>query len=100
MLCVAEGQVDYSVGAAYLSDDRDARRSVAEAEIARVLSLRPNDALAHEIMGGILIETKRADQGIAEFERALALDPNLANCSRAHGSRQDIRRSPRRNWSP
>ena len=42
----------------------------------------PNDALAHEIMGGILIQTKRADQGIAEFERALALDPNLAA---AHG---------------
>ncbi len=33
-------------------------------------------------MGGILIETNRADQGIAELERALALDPNLAT---AHG---------------
>ena len=33
-------------------------------------------------MGGILVETKRAEQGIAEFKRALALDPNLAN---AHG---------------
>ena len=76
------GRVDYSVGAAFLSDDRDARLAAAEAEIAKVLSLRPNDALAHEIMGGILIETKRADQGIAEFERALALDPNLAT---AHG---------------
>ena len=29
-------------------------------------------------MGGILNQTKRSDQGIAEFERALALDPNLA----------------------
>ena len=77
-----EGQVDYSVGAAYLSDDRDARLSVAEAEIARVLALRPNDAQAHEFMGGILVETKRAEQGIAEFKRALVLDPNLAN---AHG---------------
>ncbi len=76
------GRVDYSVGGALLSDDRDARLAAAEAEIARVLSLRPNDALAHEIMGGILIQTKRADQGIAEFERALALDPNLAA---AHG---------------
>ena len=76
------GRVDYSVGAAYLSDDREARLAAAETAIAKVLSLRPNDALAHEIMGGILIETKRADQGIAEFERALALDPNLAT---AHG---------------
>ena len=76
------GQVDYSVGGAFLSDDRDARFTAAEAEIAKVLSLRPNDALAHEIMGGILTQTKRVDQGIAEFERALALDPNLAV---AHG---------------
>ena len=76
------GRVDYSVGAAYLSDDRDARLAAAEATIAKVLSQRPDDALAHEIMGGILIETRRADQGVAEFERALALDPNLAT---AHG---------------
>ena len=54
----------------------------AETAIAKVLSLRPNDALAHEIMGGILNQTKRSDQGIAELERALALDPNLAI---AHG---------------
>ena len=33
-------------------------------------------------MGGILVETKHAEEGIAEFKRALALDPNLAN---AHG---------------
>ena len=76
------GRVDYTVGGAFLSDDRDARLAAAEAKIARVLSLRPNDALAHEIMGGILTQTKRADQGIAEYERALALDPNLAV---AHG---------------
>ena len=74
-----EGQVDYTVGAAYLSDDRDARLAAAEAEIAKVLALRPNDAQAHEFMGGILVETKRAEQGIAEFKRALVLDPNLAN---------------------
>ena len=76
------GRVDYSVGGAFLSDDRDARLAAAEAKIAKVLSLRPNDALAHEIMGGILNQTNRSDQGIAEFERALALDPNLAA---AHG---------------
>ena len=74
-----EGQVDYTVGAAYLSDDRDARLAAAEGEIVKVLALRPNDAQAHEFMGGILVETKHADQGIAEFKRALALDPNLAN---------------------
>jgi len=77
------GRVDYGVGGAYLSNDRDARLAAAETTIAKVLSsLRPNDALAHEIMGGILNQTGRSDQGIAELERALALDPNLAT---AHG---------------
>jgi tetratricopeptide (TPR) repeat protein len=76
------GRVDYSVGGGHLSDDRDARLAAAEATIAKVLSLRPNDALAHEIMGGVLNQTNRSAQGIAEFERALALYPNLAT---AHG---------------
>ena len=76
------GRVDYSLGGARLSDDFDARLAAAETTIAKVLSLRPNDPLAHEIMGGILNQTHRSEQGIAEFERALALDPNLAT---AHG---------------
>ena len=76
------GRVDYTIGGAFLSDDRDARLAAAEGAIAKVLSKRPNDALAHEIMGGILNQTSRSDQGIAELERALALDPNLAI---AHG---------------
>jgi adenylate cyclase len=76
------GRVDYSVGGARLSDDFDARLAAAEKTIAKVLSLRPNDPLAHEIMGGVLNQTHRSEQGIAEFERALALDPNLAT---AHG---------------
>ena len=76
------GRVDYTVGEAFLSDDRDARLAAAEATIAKVLSQRPNDARAHEVLGGILNQTKRSEQGIAELERALVLDPNLAA---AHG---------------
>jgi TolB-like protein/class 3 adenylate cyclase len=76
------GRLDYEIGASFLSDDRDARLAAAETTMAKVLSLRPNDALAHEIIGAVLNQTKRSDQGIAEFERALALDPNLAT---AHG---------------
>ena len=76
------GRADFEVGAAFLSDDRPARLASAEATMGKVLSLRPNDALAHEILGGVLNQTKRTAQAIAEFERALALDPNLAA---AHG---------------
>ena len=76
------GMADFEVGAAFLSDDRAARLASAEATITKVLSLRPNDALAHEVLGHILSQTNRGPQAIAEFERALALDPNLAA---AHG---------------
>ena len=72
------GRADFEVGAAFLSDDRPARLASAEATIDKVLSLRPNDALAHEILGLVQMQTNRAAQAIAEFERALALDPNLA----------------------
>ena len=72
------GRADFEVGAAFLSDDRPARLASAEATMDKVLSLRPNDALAHEILGLAQMQTNRAAQAIAEFERALALDPNLA----------------------
>jgi TolB-like protein/class 3 adenylate cyclase len=76
------GRADVAVGAAFLSDDRPARLAAAEATIGKVLSLRPNDARAHEVLGFALNQTKRTAEAIAEFERALALDPNLAA---AHG---------------
>jgi tetratricopeptide (TPR) repeat protein len=76
------GRVDANMGASFLSDDRSARLMAAEATIGRVLSQRPDDPLAHEILGSVLHQTKRPDQAIAELERALALDPNLAA---AHG---------------
>jgi TolB-like protein/Tfp pilus assembly protein PilF len=76
------GRADFEVGAAFLSDDRPARLASAETTMGKVLSLRPNDARAHEVLGSTLNQTKRTAQAIAEFERALALDPNLAD---AHG---------------
>jgi TolB-like protein/class 3 adenylate cyclase len=76
------GRADFEVGAAFLSDDRPARLATAEATMGKVLSLRPNDARAHEVLGAVQNQTKRAVQATAEFERALALDPNLAA---AHG---------------
>jgi hypothetical protein len=42
-----------------------------------VLSLRPDDAQAHIVLGLSEIFTNRGAEGIAELERALALDSNL-----------------------
>ena len=78
---VGLARVDAVLGGAVMTDDYSARFAAAEKTITKVLSLAPNHASAHAILGLVQISTKRAAQGIAECERALALDRNLA---RAH----------------
>ena len=78
---VGLARVDVSLGAAVMTDDWSARFAAAETTITKALSLAPNHALAHVILGVVQMFTNRAAQGIAECEQALALDRNLA---RAH----------------
>lgn len=54
----------------------------AEAVLIRALSIAPQHAMAHMLLGAVQMFTNRAAQGIAECEQALALDRNLAS---AHG---------------
>ena len=75
---VGAAQVDSALGGNLFTDDRIARLAVAEKALIKALSLVPNHAVAHVALGIVLILTKRAAQGIAECERALALDRNLA----------------------
>src|ERR1700741_3007419 len=70
---------DAQVGAMFMTDDRTARFAAAEAASIRALSLAPNHAFAHLIFGAVQMFTKRADQGIREYEQALALDRIFAN---------------------
>ncbi len=65
-----------------LTDDRSAHLSTAETNAIKALSLDPDRALAHRVLGTVYIITNRSAQGIAECEQALALDRNLAD---AHG---------------
>jgi tetratricopeptide (TPR) repeat protein len=65
-----------------LTDDRAARGSAAEANAIKALSLVPDHAGAHLVLGSVYILTNRAAQGIAECEQTLALDRNSAD---AHG---------------
>ena len=74
--------VDLAMGSALLTDDRGARWSAAETNAINALSLAPDHAVAHLVLGGVYIWTSRAAQGIAECEQALALNRNLAV---AHG---------------
>jgi TolB-like protein/Tfp pilus assembly protein PilF len=79
---VGLARVDTLLGAAIMTDDWSARFTSAEATLTKALSLAPNHASAHAVLGSLQIFTKRAAQGIAECEQALTLDRNLA---RAHG---------------
>ncbi|MGY3032042.1 TolB-like protein/class 3 adenylate cyclase/Tfp pilus assembly protein PilF [Bradyrhizobium sp. USDA 4354] len=75
---VGLARVDSSLGSAVMTDHYLARLAAAETTITKVLSLAPNHASAHAILGAVQIFTRRAAQGIAQCERALTLDRNLA----------------------
>ncbi len=66
-------QVDFNFAISLSTSDKAARFASAEAAAAKALSLAPDHALAHLCMGVVLGFTNRAAQGIAEYERALAL---------------------------
>jgi TolB-like protein/class 3 adenylate cyclase len=70
--------VDTLKASLYAGDDRAERLAAAETALGEALSMVPEHAWAHLSLGLVLIQTKRAVQGIAECERALAIDRNLA----------------------
>jgi tetratricopeptide (TPR) repeat protein len=80
--------VDALVGSAYVdavdgvnsfATDPMATFVAAEAKLTRALSSVPDHARGHMVLGFVDIMTKRAAQGIAQCEHALALDRNLAS---------------------
>jgi TolB-like protein/class 3 adenylate cyclase len=76
---IGTAQVDAISGASYLTDDRVKALAAAEVALTKALLLVPNNAIAHHFMGVVQRHTNRQTQAIAEFERALTLNPNLAN---------------------
>ncbi|MGA8586185.1 MAG: tetratricopeptide repeat protein [Roseiarcus sp.] len=76
----AIGMADADVRAAtgYYVDDKAERLASVEANLNRVLSRSPNNAWAHYLMGRVLVQTNRLSQAVAEWERALALNANMA----------------------
>jgi len=75
---IGTAQVDSAIGSNLFANDRIARLASAEATLIKALSIAPNHAGAHLLLGVCLMFTNRAAQGISECERALALDRNLA----------------------
>ena len=81
------GSARADVNAGYLSFVADpvAAFAAAEAKLTKALSSVPDHALGHSYLGIVYIFTKRAAEGIAECEHALALDRNLAHGHHAIG---------------
>jgi TolB-like protein/class 3 adenylate cyclase len=78
-------QVNTLLGNSFLIDDPRRYYAAAEPILTKVLSLVPNNAAAHYWLGYVLIGASRANQGIAECERSLALDPNMARAQALMG---------------
>jgi TolB-like protein len=71
--------------AGMLTDDKATHVLAAETNVMKALSLAPDDADAHLILGGVYMLTNRATRAIAECEQALVLDRNLAYAHSAIG---------------
>jgi TolB-like protein/class 3 adenylate cyclase len=79
---VRRAWVEVTLVAAWMPHDRDERLGLAEVDLRKALKLRPGSASAHAGLGVLYMCSNRAELGIVECERALALDQNLAT---AHG---------------
>jgi TolB-like protein len=76
---VARARVDVAFVGSWLSDDRHERLRSAEADLRKALKLRPDTAFGRAVLGMVRNYSNRAVQGIAECERALWIDRNVAN---------------------
>ena len=75
---VATALVNCHIAGGLFTDDRAGRLAAAEAVAVDVLSRAPNHALAHFALGIACGLCNRGAEAMAEFERSLALDRNLA----------------------
>jgi class 3 adenylate cyclase/TolB-like protein len=75
---VGSARADLVQGISLFVTDPIAAFASAEAKLTKALSSVPDHARGHVTLGWIEIFTRRAAEGIAECEHALALDRNLA----------------------
>ena len=76
---IGSAAADIADGGNSFVADPGASFAAAEAKLTQALSSFPDHARGHAFLGYVKILTKRALEGIAECEHALALDRNLAD---------------------
>ena len=74
---IGSGRADI-IGGRFFETDPAATFLAAEAKLTRALSAVSDHAVGHLQLGQVYLHTRRAAQGIAECEHALALNRNLA----------------------
>ncbi len=57
----------------------DGQHDVALSLIRRACEVAPDDPVAHNSLGALLLEKDLAEEAVKEFDTALALDPTMAN---------------------
>jgi tetratricopeptide (TPR) repeat protein len=75
---IESARTDSIAGGLFFVTDPAAAFAAAEVKLTKALSSVPDHARGHMTLGLVYMNTKRAAQGIAECEHALALDRNLA----------------------
>jgi TolB-like protein/class 3 adenylate cyclase/Tfp pilus assembly protein PilF len=75
---VASARTDFLAASLFFAPDPTTAFAAAEEKLTKALSAVPDHPRAHSVLGFINVYAKRAAQGIAECEYALALDRNLA----------------------
>ncbi len=58
---------------------QDGQHDVALSLIRRACEVAPDDPVAHNSLGALLLEKDQAEEAVTEFDTALALDPTMAN---------------------
>jgi TolB-like protein/Flp pilus assembly protein TadD len=76
---IGSARADVREAANFFVTDPMAAFAAAEAKLTKALSSAPGHARGHRLLGFVYIFTRRAVHGIAECERALELDRNLAS---------------------
>lgn len=62
------------------------RHDEATMEARRVVTARPTEPVAHEILGRLLLEQDRVVEAVAAFERAVAIDPTRSQAHQGLGA--------------
>ena len=75
---VGSARTDFLAASLFFAPDPTTAFAAAEEKLTKALSAVPDHPRAHSVLGFINVYAKRAAQGIAECEYALALDRNLA----------------------